>query len=221
MNTTITILIIVTSASTMKSGDKTGVWLEEYAVPYVKFKEEGYAVTVVSIEGGKVPIDPASLEAKKAEWEEAITVLDNVDKLSNIDPTNYQAVYVPGGHGAMFDLADNALVKETLASFANGNKVVSAVCHGPAALVDVKLANGQYLVEGKNVTSFTNNEEDEVQKSAKMPFMLESKLKEQGAHFQAKPNWENHVVVDNKLITGQNPFASQSIANAIIKAIKE
>ena len=221
MNTAIAILIIVTSASTMKSGDKTGVWLEEYAVPYVKFKEEGYEVTVVSIKGGKVPIDPASLEAKKTEWNKAITLLENVEKLSNIDPTKYQAVYVPGGHGAMFDLADNDLVKEILASFANANKVVSAVCHGPAALVGVKLANGKYLVDGKNVTSFTNNEEDEVQKSAKMPFMLETKLKEQGAIFQAKPNWENHVVVDNKLITGQNPFASESIAKAIIEAIKE
>ena len=221
MNTAIAILIIVTSASTMKSGDQTGVWLEEYAVPYVKFKEEGYEVTVVSIKGGKVPIDPASLEAKKTEWNEAITLLENVEKLSNIDPTKYQAVYVPGGHGAMFDLADNDLVKKTLASFANANKVVSAVCHGPAALVDVKLANGKYLVDGKNVTSFTNNEEDEVQKSAKMPFMLETKLKEQGAIFKAKSNWENHVVVDNKLITGQNPFASEDIAKAIIEAIKE
>jgi len=215
------ILIIVTSTSTMTSGDKTGVWLEEYAVPYMKFKKEGYALTVASIKGGKVPIDPTSLETKKDEWQEAIAALENVDKLSNIVPDKFQAVYVPGGHGAMFDLSDNSLLKETIAAFANTDKIVAAVCHGPAALVDVKLANGKYLVEGKNVTAFTNSEEDEVQKSAKMPFMLESKLKEQGALFKAKPNWENHVVVDNRLITGQNPFASDSIAQAIIRAIEE
>ncbi len=148
-------------------------------------------------------------------------ILKDVDKLSHIDVSQYQAVYIPGGHGAMFDLADNPLVKETLAAFADADKVVSAICHGPAALVNVKLKDGRYLVEGKKLTSFTNDEEDEVQKSAKMPFMLESKLKEQGAIFHAKSNWEDHIVVDNRLITGQNPFASQSIAQAIIKAIKE
>jgi putative intracellular protease/amidase len=128
---------------------------------------------------------------------------------------------MPGGHGAMFDLADNEIVKQTLAKFADAGKTVSAVCHGPASLVDVKLKNGKYLVEGKQVTSFTNNEEDEVNMSAKMPFMLESKLKEQGALFNAKGNWEDNVVVDGKLITGQNPSASKSIADAIIKSVKE
>ncbi|WP_295422094.1 type 1 glutamine amidotransferase domain-containing protein [Sulfurovum sp.] len=221
MNTVIAILIIVTGSSSMKSGDKTGVWLEEFAVPYLKFRQEGFKVTVATIHGGNVPIDPSSLENAKPEWKDAMEALKNAQKLSTVDTSKYQAVYMPGGHGAMFDLADNEIVKQTLAKFADANKTVSAVCHGPASLVDVKLKNGKYLVEGKQVTSFTNNEEDEVNMSVKMPFMLESKLKEQGALFHAKGNWADNVVVDGKLITGQNPSASASIADAIIKSVKE
>jgi len=220
MNTIIEILIIVTGASQMTSGDKTGVWLEEFAVPYIKFKKEGFEVTVATINGGVVPIDPASGDGAKPEWKEAIDALKNAQKLETIDSDKYAAVYMPGGHGAMFDLAEDKVVKETLAKFADAGKVISAVCHGPASLVGVKLKNGKYLVEGKKLTSFTNSEEDEVQKSDKMPFMLESKLIEQGAAFQAKGNWADNVVVDGNLITGQNPSASASIADAIIKSVK-
>lgn len=220
MNTVIAILVIVTGSSTMKNGDKTGVWLEEFSVPYMKFKKEGFKVTVSTINGGNIPIDPSSLEGAKEEWKEAMEALKNAQKLSNIDTSKYQVVYMPGGHGAMFDLADNKLVKQTLASFADAGKIVSAVCHGPASLVDVKLKNGKYLVEGKKVTSFTNLEEDEVKMSTKMPFMLESKLTEQGAIFQAKANWADNVVIDGKLITGQNPSASASIADAIISSVR-
>lgn len=217
MNTVITILIIVTGSSTMKSGDKTGVWLEEFAVPYMKFKQAGFEVTVTTINGGKVPIDPSSLEGKKPEWKDAIKALENAQKLSSIKTDNYQAVYVPGGHGAMFDLADDTLVKTTLASFADTNKIVSAICHGPASLVDVKLKNGKYIVEGKQLTSFTNKEETEVKMVEKMPFALESKLVEQGANFIAKDNWADNVVVDGNLITGQNPTGSAKIADVIIE----
>jgi len=187
----------------------------------MKFKQEGFNVTIATIDGGTVPIDPSSLEHTKPEWKNALEALKSSQKLSTIDTSKYQAVYMPGGHGAMFDLADNETVKQTLAKFADVGKTVSAVCHGPAALVDVKLKNGKYLVEGKQVTSFTNNEEDEVNMSAKMPFMLESKLKEQGGLFNAKENWADNVVVDGKLITGQNPNASASIADAIIISVKE
>lgn len=221
MNTHLSILIIVTGSSTMKSGDKTGVWLEEYAVPYMKFKEAGYQMTVTSINGGEVPIDPASLEDNKGKWNVAVGVLKNSVRLDTIKSKDFQAVYVPGGHGAMFDLADNVQVKSLLAEFADDNKIVSAICHGPAALVDVKLKNGDYLVKGKTLTSFSNKEEDEVKKSDKMPFMLETKLKEQGAVFKAKENWANHVIVNGNLITGQNPFGSASIAEAIIQALNK
>ena len=220
MNTIITILIIATGASQMTSGDKTGVWLEEFAVPYMKFKKEGFEVTVATINGGVVPIDPASADGVKPEWKEAIEALKNAQKLDTVDSAKYAAVYMPGGHGAMFDLAEDKVVKKVLAEFADVDKVVSAVCHGPASLVGVKLKNGKYLVEGKKLTSFTNSEEDEVQKSDKMPFMLESKLVEQGATFHAKGNWADNVVVDGNLITGQNPSASASIADAIINRVK-
>lgn len=221
MNKVIEIMMIVTGASQMPSGDKTGVWLEEYAVPYMKFKKEGFEVIVTTIDGGVVPIDPASLEGAKPEWKEAMDELKHARKLASIDSSKYDAVYIPGGHGAMFDLAEDKLIKETLAKFSDAGKVVSAVCHGPASLVGVKLKNGKYLVEGKKLTSFTNKEEDEVAKSYKMPFMLESKLIEQGASFVAKENWADNVVVDGNLITGQNPNASASIADAIIKAVKK
>lgn len=212
--------MIVTGASNMTSGDKTGVWLEEFAVPYMKFKKEGFEVTVATIHGGKVPIDPSSLEQTKPEWSEAMQALENASKLIDVNTDKYAAVYMPGGHGAMFDLAEDKVVKETLAKFADAGKVVSAVCHGPASLVGVKLKNGKYLVEGKKLTSFTNKEEDEVKMRDKMPFMLQSKLEEQGASFVAKGNWADNVVVDGNLITGQNPSASASIADAIINAVK-
>ncbi|HFU77162.1 MAG TPA: type 1 glutamine amidotransferase domain-containing protein, partial [Epsilonproteobacteria bacterium] len=104
MNTVIAILIIVTGSSSMKSGDKTGVWLEEFAVPYLKFRQEGFKVTVATIHGGNVPIDPSSLENAKPEWKDAMEALKNAQKLSTVDTSKYQAVYMPGGHGAMFDL---------------------------------------------------------------------------------------------------------------------
>ena len=220
MNTIISILMIVTGVSNMTSGDKTGVWLEEFAVPYVKFKKEGFEVTVATINGGETPIDPSSLEGVKPEWKDAMDALKNTKKLDDVDSQKYTAVYVPGGHGAMFDLAEDKVVKEILAEFADAGKVVSAVCHGPAALVGVKLKSGKYLVDGKKLTSFTNSEEDEVKKSDKMPFMLESKLVEQGGIFQAKGNWADNVVTDGNLITGQNPSASNSIADEIIKKLK-
>jgi len=217
----ISILIIVTGSSTINSGGKTGVWLEEFAVPYIMFKKDKINLTITTINGGIVPIDPASIDGIKPEWNDALEALKNAQKLSTVDTSKYQAVYIPGGHGAMFDLADNEIVKQTLVKFADAGKTISAICHGPSALVGVKLKNGKYLVEGKQVTSFTNNEEDEVNMSAKMPFMLESKLKEQGALFNAQDNWIDNVIIDGKLITGQNPNASASIAYAIIKSIKE
>ncbi len=221
MNTIITILIIATGTSIMNNGDKTGLWLEEYAVPYMKFKEQGFEVTVATIDGGVVPIDPNSLEGQKPEWKEAMDALNTSVMLKDVKSENYQAVYIPGGHGAMFDLADDKVVKSVIAQFADNNKIVSSICHGPASLVGVKLKNGKYLVDGKKLVSFTNSEEDEVNKSKLMPFMLESKLVEQGAIFQAKANWADNVVVDGNLITGQNPSGSASIAEAIVEKLKK
>ncbi len=221
MNTIITILIIATGTSIMNNGDKTGLWLEEYAVPYMKFKEQGFEVTVATIDGGVVPIDPNSLEGQKPEWKEAMDTLNTSVMLKDVKSENYQAVYIPGGHGAMFDLADDKVVKSVIAQFADNNKIVSSICHGPASLVGVKLKNGKYLVDGKKLVSFTNSEEDEVNKSKLMPFMLESKLVEQGAIFQAKANWADNVVVDGNLITGQNPSGSASIAEAIVEKLKK
>ncbi len=222
MNTVLTILILVTSASQMRNGEATGLWLEEFAIPYALFRSANIKVTVASINGGEVPIDPRSLQQKQPpEWDEAKNALKSSVALERINVNDYAAIFMPGGHGTMFDLADNATVKKTIAAFAERNKVVSAVCHGPASLVDVKLTNGHYLVDGKKMTGFTNSEEQAAGLVDKMPFLLESKLTQQGAQFVAAPNWSNHVIVDGNLITGQNPQSSEMIAIEIMKKLTQ
>ncbi len=220
METIIAVLIIVTGATHMKNGEQTGVWLEEFAVPYSMFKKEGFDITVATIHGGQVPIDPRSLDVKRAEWDDAQTALKTSISLNDIKIDDYAAVYMPGGHGTMFDLADDKSVKKVLGEFADEDKIVSAVCHGPVSLVDVKLKNGKYLVDGKKMTSFTNSEERAAGMTEKMPFLLESKLKEQGALFVSQADWSDHVIVDGNLITGQNPQSSKELAKAIIKTVK-
>ncbi len=222
MNTVLSILIIVTSWAEIDSSEKTGLWLEEFAIPYMEFKKSDFNVEVVSIKGGVAPIDPRSKvssdEAKK--WSDAINALKNTTKLSNIEHNKYSAVYIPGGHGTMFDLPNDKNLHKILRDFAENNKIISSICHGPASLVGVTLSSGEPLVKGKTITSFTNNEEKEAGFIDKMPFLLESKLKSLGANFIVKPNWSNHIEVDGNIITGQNPQSSLNIAQAIINRLK-
>jgi len=205
MNTVLSILVILTSASEMSPQEPTGIWLEEFAVPYLAFKQQGLDVTIVSIKGGKAPIDPRSdpsAEDKEA-WADAIAVLDNTALLSSVDAADYDAVFIPGGHGTMFDLPKSDDLTQLLNSFAQQDKVIAAVCHGPAGLVNVTTADGAPLVAGKKVTGFTNEEEAATGLAEKMPFLLESRLRELGANFIGQENWSDNVVVDGNLITGQ------------------
>jgi putative intracellular protease/amidase len=221
MNTIHSILIIVTSFSEIAPGEPTGLWLEEFAVPYKEFKSKGYKIDVASIKGGKAPIDPRSKPTTVQEeaWAEAIKALDKTLPVSSIKVTNYDAVFIPGGHGTMFDFPNNKDLHGTLRDFAEQDKVIAAMCHGPASLVGVTLGDGTPLVSGKTITSFTNEEETATGLSMKMPFLLESRLKALGANFVEEPNWTNHVQVDGKLITGQNPQSSKSTALAVIDAL--
>ena len=217
------ILIVVTNTSRMGDSNnivETGVWLEEFAVPFYAFKAAGFDITVASPLGGVSPIDPASLECKNpTEWDYTKKDLDNTSKLTDIDYKTYDAIFIPGGHGPMFDLAQDMLLGEIVSYFYNSHKIVSAVCHGPAGLINAKTKTGDSIVKGMQVTSFTNEEEKLVQKDKIVSFMLESKLRQLGAYFNEAAPWTENVVVDANLITGQNPESSKMLAEAVIKKL--
>ena len=221
MNTSRSILIVVTSTGEISPGEPTGLWLEEFAVPYMSFKSKGFKVTVASIHGGNAPVDPRSEPSpeQKEAWAEAIKALSDTVPVASINPASFDAVFIPGGHGTMFDFPGNKDLHNVLRGFAEQDKVIAAMCHGPACLLGVTLEDGTPLVAGRTVTSFTNDEETEAGFTEKMPFLLESRLKELGANFVEQPNWSNHVQVDGKLITGQNPQSSESAALAVINAL--
>ena len=222
------ILIVVTNTSEMDDSNKTktGVWLEEFAVPFLEFKnlsDEGLKldVTVASPLGGIAPIDEDSLECKNpTEWDYTKKYLDNSVKLSDVDYEKYDAIFIPGGHGPMFDLAKDELLGKIVSYFYNTHKIVSAVCHGPAGLINARTETGEPIVKGMQVTCFTNEEEKIVKKDKLMPFLLESRLKQLGAYFNAAEPWEENVIVDANLITGQNPASAKKLAKTVLKKLK-
>jgi putative intracellular protease/amidase len=209
------ILCVVTSAGAMTNGSATGLWLEEFATPYIEFQTAGYVITVASPLGGSAPIDPRSDEAKP-EWVQARAALRDTAKLSAMRAADYDAVFMPGGHGTMFDLPHQPQLMALLGAFADIDKLIAAVCHGPAGLVGAKRADGRYIVDGKTLTSFLDDEERAAQLDKDMPFLLETELRKQGALFKTAALWSDHVERDGNLITGQNPASSASTARAVI-----
>ena len=190
--------------------------------PYVEFIENGFAVTVASPNGGKTPIDPRSVaQETPSAWQPATAVLENTVKLADVNDKEFAAVILPGGHGPMFDLAGDALLAAVLRRAAEADKVIGAVCHGPAGLVKATLADGQPLVAGKKVTGFSNSEEKMVQLDALVPFLLEDRLRELGAEYSNGDAWTEYVVVDRKLVTGQNPQSSAAFARAVTKLLQK
>jgi putative intracellular protease/amidase len=214
------ILMVVTTHDRIDDEHPTGLWLEEFAVPYRLFREQGYDVTVASPKGGSTPIDPRSLPENPDDpaIAEAMQALKNTAVLAGLDASGFDAVFFPGGHGTMFDLP-NPEIGRVVTDFATQDKVVASVCHGPAALVEARLPDGTPLVRGRRITSFSDAEEREVQLDKHMPFLLESRLRELGAQVETAANWSDHVVVDGKLITGQNPQSSGAAARALIEAL--
>lgn len=212
------VLMVVTSADRMTDGNPTGLWLEEFAVPYLLFKEAGFEVTVASPKGGKAPVDVRSLKdgQKVLELARAAVELEHTRPLSSVQSEEYDAIFLPGGHGTMFDFPLDAHLKLLLSQFAAEDKVLAAICHGPAALVGAKKADGTPLVAGKTVTAFTDEEEKAIDLDKVVPFLLESRLRELGARFVGGPMWQGHVQVDGKLVTGQNPASSKAAAEAVI-----
>lgn len=216
------ILMVVTNHTKITDDHKTGLWLEEFAVPYNVFKAKGYDVQVTSIQGGEVALDPNSIpEQANAEWAEAETELKNTKMLGKEDAEGFDAVFLPGGHGTMFDFPDSETLQYVIQQHAIQGKVIGAVCHGPAGLVHVTYPDGTPLVKGKRVTGFTNEEEIEMKLDQDMPFLLESKLREKGGIFVAGEKWTDFSVRDGNLITGQNPMSSQSTADKIVEALEQ
>lgn len=220
MNNPKKLLIVVTNHNQIDADHQTGLWFEEFAIPYHLFREQTYTITVASLKGGIAPIDPRSLpkDQEAQTYSDALQALQYTEPLNNININDYDAIFFPGGHGTMYDLPVDE-IGQIVSKFINADKIVAAVCHGPAALVTAKNHDGTLVVKGKKLTGFTNEEEQEVQLDKLMPFLLESRLRELGAEFAATPKWSDNVVVDGKLITGQNPQSSASTAKAVIAAI--
>lgn len=223
MNAALTglILIVVTSHGQIDKEHPTGLWLEEFSVPYQAFIDAGYKVTVASPKGGKAPVDPRSLaeETKPENADAAMKLLENTVALSDVNLDQYDAVFFPGGHGTMFDLPDSQAVKKTVEYFMGKNLPAAFICHGPAALVGARDKSGQPLVKGRELTGFTNAEEKAVELDEVMPFLLETRLRDLGAVFKEAKAFSEHVVVDGQLVTGQNPASSGGAARALLKLL--
>ncbi|PTX49620.1 putative intracellular protease/amidase [Melghirimyces profundicolus] len=216
------VLFIMTNHDQVDPEHPTGVWLEEFAVPYEEFKAKGYEIKVTSPKGGEVPIDPHSeTDETRGKWKDAREAMQDTAKLSEEDGEGFDAVFLPGGHGTMFDFPNDPVVQKVLNRFAEERRVIGSVCHGPSGLVNVHLDNGTPLVAGRKVTAFTNEEEDDTGLKEQMPFLLESKLREQGAKFMKGDKWADFTVRDEYLITGQNPQSSRSAAKKVIEALEE
>ena len=223
------ILIVLTSHDTLgDTGKKTGFWLEELAAPYYSFVDAGAELILASPAGGQPPLDPKSNEpdaqtetTKRFEADEvAMQQLANTHKLSEVLNQDFDAVFYPGGHGPLWDLAEDqnsiSLIEQTL----QANKPVALVCHAPGVLRDVKDAEGRSIVEGKSVTGFSNSEEDGVGLTDIVPFLVEDMLKEKGGQYSKAEDWQVYVQEAGLLITGQNPASSAATAEALLKLLK-
>ncbi len=215
------ILMVVTSHAQINETRSTGLWLEEVVTPYLAFKTQGFKVTLASIQGGQAPIDPGcNLTQEQAKhWAEILDALKNTSSITSLSSEDFDAIFLPGGHGTMFDMPTCQGLQKLLRDFAEADKVIAAICHGPAGLVGATLSDGTPLVAQKKLTSFTNEEERAAEMDNFMPFLLETKLRQLGATFISKPMWSDHIEQDGNLITGQNPQSSTSIAQAVIDKI--
>ena len=219
------ILCVVTSNNVKgATGIPTGFWLSELTHPLEKFVSAGISYELASIKGGKPPIDGDSLDfsdpINKKFWDDADFQTKFADTLKLDDvKADFDAIFFAGGHGVMWDFADSAAIDKVTREIYERGGVVAAVCHGPAALVNVKLSDGKYLVDGKKLTSFTNGEEEFVQATKIVPFLLETELKNHGANHIAAANWSNHVEIDGRLVTGQNPASAAGVGAEIVKLL--
>jgi len=219
------ILIIASSTRYIGPNNRpTGNFLTEIGHPYQTFKNQGYDVDIVSVLGGEAPLDgmddkdePMNVDFLTGDGLEKMKHTKKVDSISTGD---YDAVFVPGGLAPMADMPDNETIHSIIADFYERGDIVGAVCHGPVALLNVKLKDGSYFVNGRNLTSFSNAEENNYAK-ADVPFLLESALEERGAIYTADEPWQPHVVQDGRLVTGQNPASAKGVAEHMIAILEK
>jgi len=224
------VLFVLTSHNQLgNTGKKTGFWIEEFATPYYYFTDKNIEIVIATPNGGQGPIDPKSnepsfqTESTKRYFTDskAQKLLSNTKKLSDVNQKDFDAVFYPGGHGPMWDLATDKNSIALIKSFYDNNKPIAFVCHGSAALVNVKNANGEYLISGKKITGFCNTEEDAVQLTNVVPFSLENRLKERGANYEKGADWSSFTITDGLLLTGQNPQSSQEVAEKLLDMINK
>lgn len=223
------VLMVLTSHDQLgNTGEKTGFWLEEFATPYYYLVDNGVEVTLASPKGGQPPIDPKS-SSPDGQTEntkrfnndaKAKSVLSNTKKLSGINFEEFDGVFYPGGHGPMWDLAEDKDSIQLIENFYQAGKPVAAVCHAPAALRHVEI-DGAPLVKGKKVSGFSNSEEEAVKLTKVVPFLLEDELKRLGGKYEKGKDWSSFSVVDGLLVTGQNPQSSKAVAEKFLSLLKE
>jgi putative intracellular protease/amidase len=224
------VLIVLTSHDQLgNTGKKTGFWLEEFAAPYFALRDAGAKITLASPKGGQPPLDPKSSDpsaqtdaTRRFDADAAAQAeLANTKRLTDVDANDFDAVFYPGGHGPLWDLAEDpqsiALIEKTLAA----GKPVAAVCHAPGVLRHVKGADGRSIVAGKKVTGFANSEEAAVELTDVVPFLVEDMLKANGGDYSKAEDWAPHVAIDGLLITGQNPASSEPVAEALLELLNK
>ena len=223
------VLFIATSHDKIgNTNDETGVWLEEIAVPYYVFKDAGAEVTLASPRGGRVPLDPKSRSIILATFgtkrflkdEEAMHFLSHSMLLKDVVADDYDVIFLPGGHGPMWDLADNKTLKKLLEAFNEKNKPIGAVCHGVVGLLSLQNEKGESWIRGKQLTCFSNSEEKLSGLTEQVPFLLETRLVSLGALYSKGDDYVCHVMSDGNIITGQNPASSKEVAQKIMALVQ-
>lgn len=230
MEVTMKVLMVLTSHDQLgDTGEKTGFWLEEFAAPYYVFKDAGADITLASPAGGQPPLDPksdqpdfqtAATERFKQD-SEARVALSKTHRLADINPDDYDAVFYPGGHGPLWDLAADEHSIAIIESLNNSGKPVAAVCHAPGAFRNARTADGNPLVQNRKVTGFANSEEEAVGLSEVVPFLVEDVLKQNDGDYSKAADWQAYVITDGNLITGQNPASSEGAAEATLKLLRQ
>ncbi len=220
------VLFVVTSHDKKGSTEQpTGYYLSEVSHAWEVLNSAGYEMDFVSPQGGKAPVDGLNLNdtTNKAFWENSTyrQKVENTLKPSEVKVDEYVAIYYAGGHGTMWDFADNTELATIARQIYENNGVIGAVCHGPAGLVNIKLSNGKYLVKGKKINAFSNEEEIAVKLENVVPFMLETKLMERGAKFEKSGLWQAHITTDQRVVTGQNPASAKGVGEAMLAEIQK
>lgn len=218
------ILFVLTNHEQLgDSNEKTGFYLSELTYPWDVLSSAGYEIDFVSPNGGKAPIDGYTLEDeinKKFVESNDFSKIENTKSPKEVNSNDYIAIHFVGGHGTMWDFPDNALLQKITSEIYENGGVVSAICHGPSGLINVKNKNGDYLISGKKINSFTNEEEKERKLDKVVPFLLESKIIERGGLFEKSGLWQEHVCVDGRLVTGQNPASAKKLGEEVLKILQ-